>query len=416
MSGMPAGWRQLAVRDVCVPVAKVDPADLKRSHFQYVDIGSIAGGATEVSTPQQVPVADAPARARQLVAVGDTVFSTVRPYLKKIAWIPNSLDGEIASTGFCVLRPKKDVVDPRFLFHFATSDSLLDQVLPLQRGVSYPAIRDGDVFAAQIALPPLDEQRRIVNILEDHLSRLDDAGRSIHRATELGQQMLLSHLVRATTPQRHWVSRRLGDLAISVRNGIFVSRPSAEATGVPILRIGAVRSLHLDLSDLRYTARQVADFDAATQLLSAGDLLFTRYNGNPDYVAACAEVPSLGYDITYPDKLIRVRLRAEVADPSFVAMACSVGPTRTFLRSKVKTTAGQAGISGSDVKAAPILLPPLDEQRALAEAFREFRAEQESTLVSVSKAQQMTGGFRRSLLRVAFSGGLNDTREVRTDV
>jgi type I restriction enzyme S subunit len=46
------------------------------------------------------------------------------------------------------------------------SDLLLDQVLPLQTGVSYPAIRDSDLKGASISLPPLEKQRDIVKKLD----------------------------------------------------------------------------------------------------------------------------------------------------------------------------------------------------------------------------------------------------------
>jgi type I restriction enzyme S subunit len=93
--------------------------------------------------------------------------------MKKVAYISQDLDGEIASTGFCVLRPNQEKLHARYLFYFLLSDNLLDQVLPLQRGVSYPAIRDNDLRNASIALPPITEQQRIVTILEDHFSQLE---------------------------------------------------------------------------------------------------------------------------------------------------------------------------------------------------------------------------------------------------
>lgn len=416
MSDLPLGWRRVPLRDVCDPVAKVEPGGLGRAQFQYVDIGSIPGGEMRVSSPQMLPVEDAPARARQLLVAGDTVFSTVRPYLKKIAWIPPDLDGEIASTGFCVLRPRREVIHPRFLFYFATSDALLDQVLPLQRGVSYPAVRDADVLGSQIALPPLDEQVSIVNTLEDHLSHLDAGVRSLARAMDLVRRMRIATLSEMTVAVEHWTRTTIGGVAASVRNGVFVSRPKTDPVGVPILRIGSVRALHLDLSDLRYTAKTPDEFNVEKELLSGGDLLFTRYNGNPEYVAACAEVPALAHALTYPDKLVRVRLRPDAAHPAFVAMLASAGPTRAYLRSKVKTTAGQAGISGTDIKDAPIALPPLAEQVSIAEKFRDFLDVQEMCVASIRRVERRQAGLRRSLLHAAFMGDLSEVREVSRSV
>ena len=64
------------------------------------------------------------------------------------------------------MRPDSKLVEPRFLYHYLYSDLLLDQVLPLQTGVSYPAIRDGDLKGASIPLPTLEQQAKIVKKLD----------------------------------------------------------------------------------------------------------------------------------------------------------------------------------------------------------------------------------------------------------
>jgi type I restriction enzyme S subunit len=158
---------------LCKSVTKVDPINLGRESFKYVDIGSLEPSSSSLENVEAIPTKGAPSRARQLLAVGDSIFATVRPYMKKVAHISQKFDGEIASTGFCVMRPNKEKLHAKYLFYFLLSDELLDQVLPLQRGVSYPAIRDNDLRNASIPLPPTMEQQKIVSILEDHFSRLE---------------------------------------------------------------------------------------------------------------------------------------------------------------------------------------------------------------------------------------------------
>jgi len=172
---LPSGWAVSTVGEACRPVEKVDPAELERPTFLYVDIGSIDNERGVISAAKELAVSEAPTRARQRLKTGDTVFSTVRPYLRNIAWVDEGLDGEIASTGFCVIGPGTAEVHPKFLYYYSVSDQLLDQVLPLQRGVSYPAVRDRDIHAAQLPLPSLSEQEQIVEVLEAQLSRLDAA-------------------------------------------------------------------------------------------------------------------------------------------------------------------------------------------------------------------------------------------------
>jgi type I restriction enzyme S subunit len=185
VTALPEGWTHSSIGNLCKPVMKIDPINLGRDSFKYVDIGSLEPSSSSLENVEAISTKDAPGRARQLLAVGDSIFSTVRPYMKKVAHISQEFDGEIASTGFCVMRPNEEELHAKYLFYFLLSDDLLEQVLPLQRGVSYPAIRDNDLRNACIPLPPPTEQQRIVSILEDHFSHLEA---SIKMADDLEKQ------------------------------------------------------------------------------------------------------------------------------------------------------------------------------------------------------------------------------------
>ena len=80
--------------------------------------------------------------------------------------VPPSLDGEIASTGFGVLRADESRVLPEFLFAVVSDQRFVDTANDLTTGASYPAITETLLFDLRIPLPPLDEQRRIVAELE----------------------------------------------------------------------------------------------------------------------------------------------------------------------------------------------------------------------------------------------------------
>ena len=264
---------------------------------------------------------------------------------------------------------------------------------------------DKNVKAVTMPLPPLEEQRRIVDILEDHLSRLDAAegelNNALRRASTLRNAVVRAELARFEGPLR-----TIHQLSDSVRNGIFVSRAKAEPNGVPILRIGAVRPLSLDLGDLRYSERDELDLQREDSLLAPGDLLFTRYNGNPRFVGACAVVPENAGPLTYPDKLIRVRISAREAVPDYVALACTVGAGREQIHSHVKTTSGQAGISGRDLKAVTLVVPSIEYQKTVVVAAHERLDAVVELSKMISVSAKRCGSLRRSLLAAAFSGRL----------
>ncbi|MCF6313188.1 MAG: hypothetical protein L3J39_12125 [Verrucomicrobiales bacterium] len=117
MSEVPKGWTESTLGDVCIKASKVNPKDEPDKEITYLDIGGIDNEALKITKTKTYTGADAPSRARQLVEEGDVLFSTVRTYLKKIAQVPAKYDGEVASTGFTVLRGG-EALDSKYLFYY----------------------------------------------------------------------------------------------------------------------------------------------------------------------------------------------------------------------------------------------------------------------------------------------------------
>ncbi|WP_314413173.1 restriction endonuclease subunit S [Streptomyces kroppenstedtii] len=304
------------------------------------------------------------------------------------------------------IRPS-DAVTVGYLRYYLEHLALNGTLAKFSTGSTIKHLPQQRIREIPLAIPPVAEQHRIVDTLEDHLSRLDSGtaglSRTSRRLVQLNQQLIRS-AVEVNGESREETS--LGAVATTVKNGIFVSRPDSEPSGVPILRIGAVRTLHLDTSDVRYTGLDEDSPAVVNALLSPGDLLFTRYNGNPEYVGACAVVPDSIAALTYPDKLIRVIVDREKALPEYVALACSGGTSRQYIRQCVKTTAGQAGISGREIRSVPLSLPSLEEQQRRIDRYRETSTAVAALRGEISKATVRARHLQSALLARTFSGRL----------
>mgnify|MGYP001051987796 CR=1 FL=1 len=172
IKNLPLDWKWVTIEDITLPIDKTHPKKNPKDPFVYVDISSIDNSINKITDPKNYLGEDAPSRARQLIKKGDVLFSTVRTYLKNIAFVPEIYHGQIASTGFSVLRAK-EFVDSKFLFYYCLTQEFLEPLNSLQRGTSYPAVRDGDVRSQPFPLPPLDEQKIIVSKIEELFSQLD---------------------------------------------------------------------------------------------------------------------------------------------------------------------------------------------------------------------------------------------------
>ncbi len=200
-----------------------------------------------------------------------------------------------------------------------------------------------------------------------------------------------------------WIWATLDQLASLVRNGL-PQKPSTNPPGFQILRISAVRPMQVNLAKDRYLDIQRGA--AEDYFIKTGDLLFTRYNGSLDFLGVAGLVRGSGEDILHPDKLIRVQLVEAAPMPEYVEIAANCGESRKHIAGKARTTAGQTGVSGTDIKATPIPLPSLDEQQeiiALADAMLTSIGRAESDI----EAQLARGALlKQAILKRAFEGRL----------
>lgn len=134
--------------------------------FQYIDLTSVDRITHAIVETSTITAETAPSRAQQIVHVGDMIFGTTRPMLKRYTAISSEYDRQICSTGFCVLRPDTTVVLTNFLYHMLGTSDFYKYVEKNERGANYPAIPDKLVKQFEIPVPPLPVQQEIVAILD----------------------------------------------------------------------------------------------------------------------------------------------------------------------------------------------------------------------------------------------------------
>ena len=276
--------------------------------------------------------------------------------------------------------------------------NLVDQAT----GSTFDAITGHQLRAHSVPIAPLEEQKRIVDALEEHLSRLDAAEATLSATSRKLDAWLTSFLTDAC--RGPWPKAQLSDIIKSLNNGVFVSRPSAQPPGSPIYRISAVRPLVLRTDDIRYADPVPKMADAYK--VESGDILLTRYSGNPRYVGAAAVVPPGGAGILHPDKLIRVVADRSKALPGWIAAYLTVGEGRRGIEQRLKTTAGQVGISGSQLKTAQIAVPPLSHQQDVVAKIGVVQEAQDRVRQQLDAITAQVQALRRSILADAFSGKL----------
>ena len=283
--------------------------------------------------------------------------------------LPNGIGA--GSSEFCVFRPAQGIDERYLLAWLSTEDFRRRATVAMTGSVGLKRVPKEVFLSEQIPLAPAPEQKRIADKLDTVLTRVDAVNTRLARVAPILKRFRQSVLAAATTGRltedwRHanaasepWHQATLGELIEEMRNGL-ATKPDENPGGQKILRISAVRPGVLDTADHRYLTTE--ESDSKLYALRKGDLLFTRYNGSLEYVGVCAMVNEDLPEYVYPDKLIRVRAKAAVALPKFIQLASTAAEARAQIEGYVKSSAGQKGISGGNLRTLRISVPCIEEQ------------------------------------------------------
>ena len=292
-------------------------------------------------------------RADQFLREGDTLVSSANSWaaVGKGCWVPKLPEPLVIGGFVTALRPSSPLIDPRYLYLWFTSpntQATLRSFSNKTTNISNLNLR----LAAQmhLALPPLEEQRRIVAILDqadairakrrEALVHLDSLAQAIFRDMfgDLSHTQPLSELV---TQFRYGTSSKSGP------------------QGHPTLRIPNIVGGGISHAEIKTVS--VRDSELSRLALRENDILFVRTNGNPDNVGRSAvftqsAVADAGYGESpwiFASYLIRARLH-DGAAAAFITTFLTTPLGRKHLRDRSKTSAGQYNINIDGIGSVPV--------------------------------------------------------------
>jgi len=164
---LPESWSWTRGMSVFMPMESTKPS----SDFVYIDVDAVNNRLNIIDNPKKVRFENAPSRATRKLHKNDLLFSMVRPYLKNIALVDDTYIDAIASTGFYVITPSLGYY-PVFLFYLMLSNYVVDGLNAFMKGDNSPSINNCHIEDYLYPLPPIEEQKRIVNKIEQLFKQL----------------------------------------------------------------------------------------------------------------------------------------------------------------------------------------------------------------------------------------------------
>jgi type I restriction enzyme S subunit len=313
---------------------------------------------------------------RQLVSEGDILISTANSnnLVGKCCFVPR-LDYPATLGGFiAAIRAKPEQVQPRFLYYWLSSQTTQERLRRLGRQTTNISnLPLNDVAKEQIPLPPLSEQERIVNLLDeaDELRKL--RAKADRRTAELVPALFHEMFGDPITNPKGFRKEPLGKL-VRVKSGDSLPAKNMEAGGqFPVYGGNGISGYH-------------------------GEYMFEQ----PVIVIGRVGVYCGAVQLSKPkswvtDNALYICEMKEDFDQQYLVAA--------LCKAKLNQYAGRAAqplVSGNRIYPVPILVPPLSSQREFSNRVAEIRKLEADQAASRLRLEALF----QSMLNCAFNGEL----------
>ena len=295
-----------------------------------------------------------------------------------------------------------DVTDADYDKRFLTLalQGYLDLIWGATSATTVKHLSSKSIAEIPLPRPPLLEQRRIVAILEEHLTSLDAAESAL---TSAGRRSA-SRMAKVLSQSRTGELVPLPGVA-AIQGGIQKQQKrSPRHNAYPFLRVANVTSHGLDLAEVHLIELFGDELDRLR--LREGDLLVVEGNGSPAQIGRAALWDGSIVDCVHQNHLIRIRADRTQIVPEYLEVIWNSPENRRILTDVSSSSSGLHTLSVSKLERLLLPVPSVTEQLVIVETVERHRAAQRRLDVSLQVASARVRALRRSLLAAAFSGRL----------
>lgn len=309
--------------------------------------------------------------------------------------------------------------DYDWLYYFFLSPIGFEELLSITTGTAVLKFNKTDLKTIALPVPPLHEQRRIIDRIESLFAKLDEAKEKaqavvdgferrksaiLHRAFtgELTEQWRQVHSVGVDS----WKQFSVDSLCYSLKYG--TAKKSEKSGSVVVIRMGNLQQGEIDWSDLLYSNDKD---DIEKYHLEEGDVLFNRTNS-----AALVGKTSIyrgEYPAIYAGYLIKLDYNHDMVIGDFLNYALNTDTAKEYCNTVKTDGVNQSNINAKKIGAYVLPVPMLDEQREIVILLQKLLAAEQQAKEAAESVLDQIDNMKKSILARAFRGelGTNDPTE-----
>ena len=347
---------------------------------------------------------------------GQILYGRLRPYLNKhdIA----SFSG-VCSTDILVFEASVLVANV-LVDKFFNLPFFIEYVVANSKGINLPRVSEKTILNTTFPLPPLSEQQRIVERIEELFAKLDEAKERLQEVADSFAVRKAAILHKAFTGEltkqwrrengvsdESWEEKKLHEVAF-VQTGVMKGKHyNGETKLLPYLRVANVQDGYLKLDEIKEIAIDVNLIERYS--LRKGDVLFTE-GGDYDKLGRGTvwnnEIPGC----LHQNHVFAVRPNTSILFDCFLAYQSNSRYGKKYFLSCSKQTTNLASINSTQLKNFPVLLPSLPEQHEIVRLIDDLLAREHKAQQATEQVLASIDLMKKSILARAFRGELGTNK------
>lgn len=302
------------------------------------------------------------------------------------------------------------------LYYYLCTENFVQNLLSMASATTIAIVNKSKMESCAFPLPPLSEQQRIVERIEELFAKLDEAKERLqevadsfavrkaailHKAFtgELTQQWRLENGVS----DESWEEKTIGEICSSLKYG--TSKKSSDDGEVVVLRMGNLQNGEIDWSNLAYTSDEE---DIKKYLLKSGDVLFNRTN-SPELVGKTSiyrgEMPAI-----YAGYLIKLDYEKNKVVGDYLNYYLNSSKAKEYYMQVKTDGVSQSNINAKKIGEFEIPLPTLPEQHEIVRLIDDLLVRERAAQQATEQALASIDLMKKSILARAFRGELGTNK------
>ncbi len=324
-----------------------------------------------------------------------------KSHLGKVAFIDD--DYGYAYGGFMGMLTPCDRILPRYLFHLMTSEDYKNFIGALSDGTNINNLTFDNLKRFPTPIPPLDEQQRIVRLLDEAFEGIAIAKANTEKNVQNARAIFESHLQAVFTHRGEgWVEKKLCDVCSLITDGKHGDCRNEADSGYYFLSAKDVQQDTLIFENARQIKKQDFEETHRRTNLMPNDICMVNTGATIGKLALAPGDPRT-YKTTFQKSVAVIKPISSIINYTFCYYHLKADLSKLLGAS---SGSAQKNLLLGDLRIHPIVVPSMREQSSIATMFDALSEETQRLTRIYEQKLAALEALKKSLLHQAFSGAL----------